>query len=54
MCVMSVLVPVNLHLYAWQHAIVYNVQVICKDPDKVWLKTGQHWHYHAFKASVHV
>ena len=51
---MTVLVPVNWHLYAWQQGIAYNVQVISKDVDKVWLKTGQHWQYHAFNASVQV
>ncbi len=47
---MTVLVPVNWHLHVWQQAIVYNVTVISKDPDKIWL----HWHYHVFKASVQV
>ncbi len=37
---MTVLVPVNWHLYAWQQAIVHNVQVISKNPDKVWLRLG--------------
>ena len=35
MGVMTVLVPVNWHLHVWQQAIVYNVTVISKDPDKV-------------------
>ena len=54
MGVMTVLGPVNWHLYASQQAIVYNIQVISKDPDRVWLKTGQQWQYHVFKASVQV
>jgi len=42
------------HLHAWEQAIVYNMQVIRNDPDKVWLRTRQHWQYHIFEAVAKV